>query len=106
MAGVSVQMKAHQVSIEPKITERTKIVLPVHLYGQPTDMGPILELAKKYNLKVVEDCAQSLGAKYQGKKVGSIGDAGCLSFFDSFLGGCQCKIRISRLCSAAAAAAP
>jgi dTDP-4-amino-4,6-dideoxygalactose transaminase len=69
--------------IEPKITEKTKIVLPVHLYGQPAEMDPILGLAKKYNLKVIEDCAQALGAEYKGKKVGSIGDAGCLSFFPS-----------------------
>ena len=69
--------------IEPKITQSTRAILPVHLYGQPANMSPILELARKYNLKVIEDCAQALGAEYKGKKVGSLGDAGCLSFFPS-----------------------
>jgi len=69
--------------IESKITRRTRAILPVHLYGQPADMRPILELGKKYSLKVVEDCAQALGAEHNGKRVGSIGDAGCLSFFPS-----------------------
>jgi len=67
--------------IESKITSKTKAILPVHLYGQPAAMEPILEISKKHNLKVVEDCAQSLGAEYKGIKVGSLGDAGCLSFF-------------------------
>jgi len=70
-------------NIESKITRRTRAILPVHLYGQPADMNPILELGKKYNLEVIEDCAQALGAKYNGKRVGSLGDAGCLSFFPS-----------------------
>jgi len=69
--------------IESKITEKTTAILPVYLYGQPADMDPILELSKKYNLRVIEDCAQALGAKYKDKKVGSLGDAGCLSFFPS-----------------------
>jgi len=69
--------------IEAKITNKTKAILPVHLYGQPADMNPIVELAEKYNLKVIEDCAQALGAEYQGRKVGSLGDVGCLSFFPS-----------------------
>lgn len=69
--------------IEPKITAKTRAILPVHLYGQPADMDPILELARKYNLKVIEDCAQALGAEYKEKKAGSLGDAGCLSFFPS-----------------------
>jgi len=69
--------------IEAEITEKTRAILPVHLYGQPTDMDPLLDLAKKYNLKVIEDCAQSLGAEYKGQKAGSLGDAGCLSFFPS-----------------------
>lgn len=69
--------------IEPKITGKTRAILPVHLYGQPADMDPILKLSQKYHLKIIEDCAQSLGAKYNNKKVGSLGDAGCLSFFPS-----------------------
>jgi len=69
--------------IESKITQRTKAIIPVHLYGQPADMDPILKLASKYHLKVIEDCAQALGAEYKGKKVGSLGDVGCLSFFPS-----------------------
>lgn len=67
--------------IKERITSRTKVILPVHLYGQAVDMDPILELARKYDFKVIEDCAQALGAEYKGKKVGSIGNAGCLSFF-------------------------
>ena len=67
--------------IESKITSRTKAILPVHLYGQPAAMEPILELSKKRDIKVIEDCAQALGAEYRGKKAGSLGDAGCLSFF-------------------------
>jgi dTDP-4-amino-4,6-dideoxygalactose transaminase len=70
-------------SIETKITKRTKAILPVHLYGQSADMAPISELAARYNLKVIEDCAQALGAEYKGRKVGSLGDAACLSFFPS-----------------------
>ena len=69
--------------IEPRITGRTRAILPVHLYGQPADMGSVMELARKHGLKVIEDCAQALGAEYRGRKVGSIGDAGCLSFFPS-----------------------
>jgi len=67
--------------IEDKITEKTKAIIPIHLYGQPADMDSIMELAKKYNLKVIEDAAQAHGAEYKGKKVGSIGDAGCFSFY-------------------------
>jgi dTDP-4-amino-4,6-dideoxygalactose transaminase len=62
---------------------RVKAILPVHLYGQPAAMERILGLARKHNLKIIEDCAQALGAEYKGKKVGSLGDAGCLSFFPS-----------------------
>lgn len=69
--------------IEAKITERTAAILPVHLYGQPCDMDPILDLARSYHLRVIEDCAQAFCAEYKGKKVGSLGDAGCLSFFPS-----------------------
>jgi dTDP-4-amino-4,6-dideoxygalactose transaminase len=67
--------------LEAAITPRTKAVIPVHLYGHPTDMDPLLEIARKHNLKVVEDCAQSHGAEYKGKRVGTMGDAGCFSFF-------------------------
>jgi dTDP-4-amino-4,6-dideoxygalactose transaminase len=69
--------------LESKITARTKAIIPVHLYGHPADMAPILELAKKHGLKVIEDNAQALGAEYRGRKTGSLGDAGCLSFFPS-----------------------
>lgn len=71
------------ILIEAKITAKTKAILPVHLYGQSADMDPIMNIAKKYNLKLIEDCAQALGAGYKGKKVGSFGNAGCLSFFPS-----------------------
>jgi len=67
--------------IEEKITEKTKAIIPVHLYGQPADMDHIIRLAEKYNLKTIEDAAQSHGAEYKGKKVGSIGDVGCFSFY-------------------------
>ncbi len=70
-------------NIKPKITKKTKAILPVHLYGQPADMDLISQLAHKYNLRVIEDCAQALGTKYKGKRVGSLGDVGCLSFFPS-----------------------
>jgi dTDP-4-amino-4,6-dideoxygalactose transaminase len=69
--------------IEKKITKKTKAILPVHLYGHAAKMDDIISLAKKYNLKVIEDCAQSLGAGFKDKKTGAIGDAGCLSFFPS-----------------------
>ena len=70
-------------SIEEKITTKTKAILPVHLYGQSVDMDLIIELARKYKLKIIEDCAQAMGAEYRGRRVGSLGDAGCLSFFPS-----------------------
>ena len=66
-----------------RIKVRVKAILPVHLYGHPAAMEPILDIARKHNLKVVEDCAQALGAECRGRKVGSLGDAGCLSFFPS-----------------------
>jgi dTDP-4-amino-4,6-dideoxygalactose transaminase len=67
--------------IEEHITERTKALLPVHLYGHPADMESILNLAKKYDLKVVEDAAQAHGALYKKRKVGSLGHAACFSFY-------------------------
>lgn len=68
-------------SVEEKVTARTRAVIPVHLYGCPADMDPILALADKHGLKVIEDAAQAFGAAYKGKRVGTLGDAGCLSFF-------------------------
>ncbi|MCR5226158.1 MAG: DegT/DnrJ/EryC1/StrS family aminotransferase [Eubacterium sp.] len=67
--------------IEAAITEKTKAIMPVHLYGQACDMDPIMEVAKKHNLFVVEDCAQAHGATYKGKRVGSFGDAAGFSFY-------------------------
>lgn len=68
--------------IESKITKKTKAIMPVHIYGRSADMDPILELAKKYNLKVIEDACQGLGVYYKKKRhTGSMGDAGCFSFF-------------------------
>lgn len=69
--------------IEDALTERTKAILPVHLYGQPADMDPILEIAQRYGLTVIEDAAQAHGAEYKGRRVGSIGDLGCFSFYPS-----------------------
>jgi dTDP-4-amino-4,6-dideoxygalactose transaminase len=67
--------------IEAAITERTKAILPVHLYGQPADMDPILEIAQRHQLVVIEDAAQAHRAEYKGQRVGSIGDIGCFSFY-------------------------
>lgn len=69
--------------IAAKITSKTKAIVPVHLFGHPADMAPIMEIAEKHNLKVIEDCAQAFGAKYHGQKVGTMGDVGCFSFFPS-----------------------
>ena len=67
--------------IEVAITKKTKAIMPVHLYGQACDMDPILDIAKKYNLFIVEDCAQAHGATYKGKKIGTFGDAAGFSFY-------------------------
>lgn len=67
--------------IEEKISSKTKAVMPVHLYGQPCDMGPIMAIAKKHSLFVVEDCAQAHGAAYRGQVTGSFGDAAGFSFY-------------------------
>jgi len=69
--------------IEKAVTRNTKAILPVHIYGHPADMQNINDLAKKHNLKVVEDACQAHGAQYKGRKVGSLGNAGCFSFYPS-----------------------
>ncbi len=75
--------------IEAAITERTKAIIPVHLYGQPADMDPILEIARRRNLLVIEDAAQAHGAEYKGRTAGSLGDMACFSFYPSKnLGAC------------------
>jgi dTDP-4-amino-4,6-dideoxygalactose transaminase len=68
-------------AIENAITARTKAILPVHLYGQTADMDPILEVARRHGLVVIEDAAQAHGAKYRGRPAGSLGDIGCFSFY-------------------------
>ncbi|MDE7311764.1 MAG: DegT/DnrJ/EryC1/StrS family aminotransferase [Eubacterium sp.] len=67
--------------IEEKVSDRTKAILPVHLFGQTADLGQIQKIAEKYRLAVVEDACQAVGASFFGKKAGSLGDAGCFSFF-------------------------
>ena len=74
--------------IAAKITSRTKAIIPVHLFGHPADMDPIMDIAGKHHLKVIEDCAQAFGATYQGQTVGTMGDVGCFSFFPSKNLGC------------------
>ena len=81
---VDVDPQSYQIDvskIEAAITSKTKAIIPVHLYGHPAEMGPILEIARKHGLKVIEDNAQGFGAEYLGKKTGSFGDIACLSFF-------------------------
>jgi perosamine synthetase len=67
--------------VEALITPKTKAIIPVHIFGHPVDMDPLMAIAKKYNLAVVEDCAQAHGAEYNGQRVGSFGDIGCFSFY-------------------------
>lgn len=69
--------------VQSAITERTRAIIPVHLFGQPVDMSRLMIIAKAHNLAVVEDCAQATGAEWAGQKVGSIGDIGCFSFYPS-----------------------
>lgn len=69
--------------IEKAITKKTKVIVPVHLFGQMADMDPIMDMARKHNIKVIEDAAQAIGAEYKGRPAGSIGDIGCFSFFPS-----------------------
>ena len=74
-------MNLDSSKIENSITKKTKAIIAVHLYGQACDMDPILDISKKYGIPVIEDCAQAAGAEYKGNKVGSMGVAGCFSFF-------------------------
>ncbi len=69
--------------IEGAITPRTRAIIPVHLYGQPAEMDPILDIARKHNLRVIEDAAQAHGAEYRGRRAGTLGDVACFSFFPS-----------------------
>jgi dTDP-4-amino-4,6-dideoxygalactose transaminase len=97
MAGatpVFVDIEAHSFNmnvdlIESAITDRTKAIMPVHLFGRSVDMTKLMAIAKKHNLYVIEDCAQATGASFNGQKVGNIGDVGCFSFYPTKnLGGC------------------
>ncbi len=74
--------------VEAAITRNTKAIVPVHLYGQPADMDPLLSTAKRHGIAVVEDACQAHGAEYRSRKVGTLGDAGCFSFFPSKNLGC------------------
>jgi len=74
--------------IEERITEKTKAIMPVHIFGQPCDMDSINEMAKKYNLKVIEDACQAIGSEYKGKKTGTLSDIACFSFFPTKNLGC------------------
>ena len=67
--------------VEKKITKKTKAIIPVHLYGNPCNMNPLMKIAKDYNLYVIEDCAEAHGAEYKGRKVGTFGDIACFSFY-------------------------
>ena len=75
-------------SVRAKITAKTKAIVPVHIFGHPSEMGEIMEIAKKHKLAVIEDCAQSFGALHNGKVVGSIGDTGSFSFYPTKVLGC------------------
>lgn len=82
--GVEPDEKTYNINplcIEAAITEKTKAIMPVHLYGQPADMNPINDIARRHNLRVIEDAAQAHGARYKGKKAGSLGDAAGFSFY-------------------------
>jgi len=83
---VFVDIESDSFTMDPRkiaaaITPRTKAVIPVHLYGQPVDLNPILEMSRQYGLRVIEDCAQAHGAYYRGRRVGSYGDLACFSFY-------------------------
>ena len=76
-------MNIDPAMIEQAITEKTRAILPVHIFGHPSDMERIMDIARRNNLKVIEDCAQSFGASIRGKRTGSFGDTGCFSFYPS-----------------------
>lgn len=83
---VLVDIEPQYFTMDPKgfekaITKKTKAVIPVHIYGQPVDLDPILDIAHNHNIYVIEDCAQAHGARYKGKSVGSFGDIACFSFY-------------------------
>jgi dTDP-4-amino-4,6-dideoxygalactose transaminase len=83
---VLVDVAADSLTIDPDriaaaVTPRTRAIMPVHLYGQPADLDPILAVARRHGLLVIEDAAQAHGAEYKGRRVGGIGDAGCFSFY-------------------------
>jgi dTDP-4-amino-4,6-dideoxygalactose transaminase len=83
---VDVDAESHTMDpslVEAAITERTRVVMPVHLYGQPADMDPILEVARRHGLMVIEDACQAHGAEYKGRRAGSLGDAAAFSFYYS-----------------------
>lgn len=82
-------LNLNPAKIEAAITERTKAIIPVHIFGKPVDMDAIMAVAQQHSLAVIEDCAQATGAQWKDKKVGSIGHIGCFSFFPTKnLGGC------------------
>jgi len=89
---VDIDPKTYNIDIErieKRITSQTRAIIPVHLYGQPADMDPILQIAERHGLYVIEDAAQSHGARYKGRRVGSLGHAACFSFYPSKnLGAC------------------
>ncbi|MBC8313012.1 MAG: DegT/DnrJ/EryC1/StrS family aminotransferase [Candidatus Cloacimonetes bacterium] len=88
---VDIDPKTYNINpelIEEKISDKTKAILPVHLFGQIAEMDKIMEIAKKHNLYVIEDAAQAIGSEYKNKRAGSLGDVGCFSFFPSKNLGC------------------
>ncbi len=89
---VDIDPQTYNLDIEKlkkAITKKTKVIIPVHLFGQPSDMDAILKIARKYKLFVVEDAAQAHGAEYRGKKIGTLSDIGCFSFYPTkVLGAC------------------
>ncbi len=81
---VDIDMDSYEIDptqIEDTVTERTKAIIPVHLYGRPAEMDPIMDIANRHGLKVIEDAAQAHGAEYKGQRVGSIGNVACFSFY-------------------------